>query len=67
NAKVFEQEGAAVLRQETELDSGALVTELTRIFDEDGVLEAMSEKADSLAVKDAAGRICDVISVDVLT
>ncbi len=66
NAQVFEQAGAAILRQESELDAGELVAELTRILDDD-VLSVMTEKTESLAVKDAAARICDVISVGVLT
>lgn len=67
NAEVFERGGAAVLRQESGLDAGGLVAELSRILDGGDVLHAMSAKAGALAVKDAAARICDVISVDVLT
>ena len=66
NAKVFEQAGAAILYQESDLDAGELVTGLTRILD-DTVHSTMIEKIESLAVKDAAARISDVISVDVLT
>jgi UDP-N-acetylglucosamine--N-acetylmuramyl-(pentapeptide) pyrophosphoryl-undecaprenol N-acetylglucosamine transferase len=67
NAEIFEQAGAAVTKQEADLDAGELVVELTRIFNEDGVLEVMTEKTDALAVRDAAARICDVISVEVMT
>jgi UDP-N-acetylglucosamine--N-acetylmuramyl-(pentapeptide) pyrophosphoryl-undecaprenol N-acetylglucosamine transferase len=66
NAKVFEQAGAAILYQESDLDAGELVTGLTRILD-DTVHSTMIEKIESLAVKDAAARICDVMSVDILT
>jgi len=67
NATVFEQAGAAVLRQEAELDAGDLVAELSRIVDDDKIRKAMSAQADALAVRDAVARICDVISVDVMT
>ena len=67
NAVVFEQAGAAVLRQEADLDAGELVAELSRMIDDETVMQEMATKADALAVKDAAARICDVISVDVMT
>lgn len=67
NAKVFEQAGAAVLRQEVDLDAGELVAELTRILESDAVLAEMTACAGELAVRDAAAKISDVISVDVLT
>ena len=67
NAAVFEKAGATVLRQEADLDSGELVAELTRVLDDEAVFQDMVEKTEALAVKDAAARICDVISVDVMT
>jgi len=62
NAKVFEDAGAAVLRQESEMDAGSLVADILRITDEPSVYEEMKNSADALAVKDAAGRICEVIT-----
>lgn len=67
NAKVFEQAGAAVLRQESALDAGGLVADLTRILGDGETWQAMSEAANALAVGDAAARICDEISADVTT
>ena len=67
NAKVFQAAGAAVLRQEAELDAGALVADLTRMVEDQEAWKAMSVQADALALRDAVARICDVISVDVLT
>ena len=62
NAKVFANAGAAVLRQESEMDSGSLVADIIRISEEPAIWLEMKSKADSLAVKDASGRICDVIT-----
>ena len=67
NAQVFDDVGAAVMCQEADLDAGALVAEMTRILDDDSIIGEMKQKLDTLAVKNAAARICDVISVDVLT
>jgi len=67
NASVFEDAGAAVMRQESDLDAGELVADLTKMLEDAEVWETMSAKADALSVKDAAGKICDEISVDVLT
>lgn len=67
NAEVFEAAGAAVLRQEVDLDAGGLVADLTRIIGNEVVWKGMSTQADGLAVRDAAARICDEISVDVMT
>jgi UDP-N-acetylglucosamine--N-acetylmuramyl-(pentapeptide) pyrophosphoryl-undecaprenol N-acetylglucosamine transferase len=67
NARVFEDAGAAVMRQEADLDAGELVADLTRIVENEEVMQEMSAKADGLAHRDAAARICDEISVDVLT
>jgi len=62
NAKVFEDAGAAVLRQESDMDAGSLVADITRLCEEESVWKKMSAAADALAVKDASGRICDVIT-----
>jgi UDP-N-acetylglucosamine--N-acetylmuramyl-(pentapeptide) pyrophosphoryl-undecaprenol N-acetylglucosamine transferase len=67
NARVFEEAGAAVMRQEADLDAGELVADLTRMVEDEEVWKEMSAKADGLARRDAAGKICDEISVDVLT
>ena len=67
NARVFEHAGAAVMRQEAELDAGELVADLTRMVEDEEVMREMSSRADGLALKDAAAKICDEISVDVLT
>jgi len=67
NAQVYEEAGAAVLRQEAGLDAGALVADLTRILEDEETRKAMSAQADALAVRDAVARICDVIAVDVMT
>jgi UDP-N-acetylglucosamine--N-acetylmuramyl-(pentapeptide) pyrophosphoryl-undecaprenol N-acetylglucosamine transferase len=67
NAKVYEDARAAVLRQEADLDAGALVADLTRILENGETRKAMSARADALAVRDAVARICDVISTDVIT
>ncbi len=62
NAKVFENAGAAVLRQESELDAGSLVADIMRLCEDEEVFLKMQKCADALAVKDASGRICDVIT-----
>ncbi|BDS07926.1 UDP-N-acetylglucosamine--N-acetylmuramyl-(pentapeptide) pyrophosphoryl-undecaprenol N-acetylglucosamine transferase [Oceaniferula spumae] len=62
NAKVFEDAGAAVLRQESDMDAGSLVADITRITEEPAVWQEMKKQADALAEKDASGRICDVIT-----
>ena len=62
NAKVFEDAGAAVLRQESEMDAGSLVADITRLCEDQEVWQKMRDCADALAVKDASGRICDVIT-----
>ena len=67
NAKVYQDAGAAVLRQEAELDAGALVADLASMVEDEEAWKAMSAQADALALRDAVARICDVISVDVLT
>ncbi|MCP5534823.1 MAG: undecaprenyldiphospho-muramoylpentapeptide beta-N-acetylglucosaminyltransferase [Akkermansiaceae bacterium] len=67
NARVFAEAGAAVLRQESDLDAGELVTDLTRMLEDEETWIAMSAHADALAVRDAAAKICDEISVDVMT
>jgi len=67
NAKVFEEAGAAVMRHEADLDAGELVVDLTRMLEDEEIWKGMSAQADALAVRDAAAKICDEISVDVMT
>ena len=62
NASVFEKAGAAIMRQEAGLDSASLVKDLTHILEDDAVLQSMSQQAQNLSIKDAASRICDVIT-----
>ena len=61
NAEVFEQAGAAILRQEKDLDSGELVTELFKILENGDTYSSMSSAANQLAKRDAAQRICKEI------
>ncbi len=65
NAAVFAEAGAAVLRQEKDLDAGELMAELFRIIEDQDVWMEMSAKADALAVRDSAARICAEIAVNV--
>ncbi|MDG1357822.1 MAG: undecaprenyldiphospho-muramoylpentapeptide beta-N-acetylglucosaminyltransferase [Akkermansiaceae bacterium] len=67
NAQVFAASGAAVLRPQDELDAGQLVTDLTKLIEDDEYRKAMSTHAASLAVRDAAAQICDVITADLIT
>ncbi|MFC4992646.1 undecaprenyldiphospho-muramoylpentapeptide beta-N-acetylglucosaminyltransferase [Rubritalea tangerina] len=61
NAEVFEAADAAVLRQESDLDAGSLVADVTAIFGDDQRLVNMSAASQALGVKDAATRVCSVI------
>ena len=63
NAEVFSDVGAAVLKQEKDLDSGELMTELFRMIEKPEVWQSMSSAADSLATRDSAERICKEITV----
>lgn len=65
NAEVFAKAGAAVLRQEKDLDAGELMAELFRIIEDPAVWQKMSQQADALAVRDSASQICDEILVNV--
>lgn len=62
NAEVFAAAGAAVLRQEADLDAGALVADITKITAEPAVHLEMQTQAAQLAVKDAAAKICQTIA-----
>jgi UDP-N-acetylglucosamine:LPS N-acetylglucosamine transferase len=56
-----------VLRPQDELDAGQLVADLTKIVEDDEYRKVMSANAASLAVRDAAAKICDVISADIIS
>ncbi len=62
NAKVFEDANAAILRQESDMDAGSLVADITRLCGDENAYQEMQVNADALAVKDASSRICDVIT-----
>ena len=62
NAKVFEDAGAAILRQESDMDAGSLVADITRLCGDDSAWKGMKDAADGLAVKNASAQICDVIT-----
>ncbi len=62
NARVFEQAGAALLRQESDLDTQTLIDDLTRILNDESLRQKMATQSESLAVKDAATQICNVIT-----
>ncbi|MEO1856308.1 MAG: undecaprenyldiphospho-muramoylpentapeptide beta-N-acetylglucosaminyltransferase [Rubritalea sp.] len=61
NAEVFAAANAAVIRQESELDAGMLVADITNVLTESDNLEKMSVASAALGVKDAATRVCTVI------
>jgi len=67
NAQVFETAGAALLRQEAELDAGQLVADLSKMVEDDEYRKAMSTQAAALSVRDADAKICDLITIDVMT
>ncbi len=59
NAEVYEEAGAAVLKQQDEVTAEVITEMLTSL--NDGIIEAMSESMKSLAVEDAAAQIATVI------
>lgn len=61
NAEVFEQAGAALIRQEADMTVESLVEDITRITQSQEISREMAQQADALAVKDAAQQICDVL------
>jgi len=64
NAAVFEKSGAAILRQESELNTQTLVEDLTRILEDESLFQTMKQRAESSAVKDAAAQICKAITTN---
>jgi len=61
NAEVFTGVGAARMAREAELSPELLTRLITAILHEPATRQAMSQAAASLAVPDAAGRVCDAI------
>lgn len=61
NAEAFANKKAAVVKQESELDGGAMVSEITAIVEDQPTLEEMTRAASDLAVRDAAERVCRAI------
>lgn len=60
NARVFEDAGAAYLRQESDLNGGTLAALVTEMIEPE-CRARMSAAARSLSVPDAAARVCDAI------
>jgi UDP-N-acetylglucosamine--N-acetylmuramyl-(pentapeptide) pyrophosphoryl-undecaprenol N-acetylglucosamine transferase len=61
NAEVFEKAGAAFLEQEGALDAAKLAARVTALTGDLQTRDRMAQAARSLAVPDAAARVCDAI------
>ena len=61
NAEVFERAGAAKLVQERDLDEGKLAALALSILNDPAISERMAAAARSLAIPDAAERVCAAI------
>ncbi len=61
NAAEFEKNHAAVVKQESELDGGTLMAEVTAIIENEETLKAMTAACGAMAVRDAAERIAKAI------
>lgn len=61
NAEVFVDGGAAVMMQESEMDSGVLLAELDAILANPERLEEMQAKSHALGVQDATERVCNIL------
>lgn len=61
NAEVFEKAGAAFLEPEGVLDATKLAARVTSLMSDLQTRERMAQAARSLAVPDAAARVCDAI------
>jgi UDP-N-acetylglucosamine--N-acetylmuramyl-(pentapeptide) pyrophosphoryl-undecaprenol N-acetylglucosamine transferase len=61
NAGEFVEHGAAVMFQESELDAGTLVAEISEIFEGGEKLKQMQLACDTVCVRDAATKICEAI------
>ena len=61
NAEVFSQAGAAFLEPESALDAAKLAARVTTLMSDLQTRDRMAQAARSLAVPDAAARVCDAI------
>ena len=61
NAEVFSNAGAAFLEQESALDAAKLAARVTTLMSDLQTRGRMAQAARSLAVPDAAARVCDAI------
>ena len=61
NAEVFSQAGAAFLEPEPALDAAKLAARVTTLMSDLQTRDRMAQAARSLAVPDAAARVCDAI------
>jgi UDP-N-acetylglucosamine--N-acetylmuramyl-(pentapeptide) pyrophosphoryl-undecaprenol N-acetylglucosamine transferase len=61
NAEVFERAGASKLVQERDLDEGKLAALALSILNDPAASERMAAAARSLAIADAAERVCAAI------
>jgi UDP-N-acetylglucosamine--N-acetylmuramyl-(pentapeptide) pyrophosphoryl-undecaprenol N-acetylglucosamine transferase len=61
NAEVFEKAGAAFLEPEGALDAAKLAARVTTLMSDLQTRDRMAQAARSLAVPDAAARVCDAI------
>jgi UDP-N-acetylglucosamine--N-acetylmuramyl-(pentapeptide) pyrophosphoryl-undecaprenol N-acetylglucosamine transferase len=61
NADVFSQAGAAFLEPEPALDAAKLAARVTTLMSDLQTRDRMAQAARSLAVPDAAARVCDAI------
>jgi UDP-N-acetylglucosamine--N-acetylmuramyl-(pentapeptide) pyrophosphoryl-undecaprenol N-acetylglucosamine transferase len=61
NAEVFASAGAAFMEQEADLNAPKLAILVTRLMSDLQTRERMAQAARSLAVPDAAARVCDAI------
>ncbi|WP_193210633.1 undecaprenyldiphospho-muramoylpentapeptide beta-N-acetylglucosaminyltransferase [Luteolibacter marinus] len=61
NGEVFSQAGAAFLEPEAALDAGKLAARVTTLMSDLQTRERMAQAARSIALPDAAARVCDAI------
>ncbi|MCB1091804.1 MAG: undecaprenyldiphospho-muramoylpentapeptide beta-N-acetylglucosaminyltransferase, partial [Verrucomicrobiae bacterium] len=64
NAEVFSNPGAAMLWPQDRLDAATFANELVTLMEDDAALAEMKVALGSLAVADAAERICDLVVSD---
>ncbi len=61
NAEVFVKAGAAIMLQESEMDSGIMLAELDGLLSDPPRLAAMKAKSHQIGVQDATQRVCDIL------